>query len=118
MAPDNMVYDNSARTYIRRSAFDPLFLKPDVSRHLSQLRSIADGILDQTVAWIGQSLSYDAVSTPVRNVDAKNLRSVSPRSGGSRQSGASANHFHGCRRVRRANAGPGLRVDNGRLKHD
>lgn len=76
MAPNNMVYDKSARTYIRRSAFDALFLKPDASRYLSQLRSVADGILDRADAWIGQSPSYDSAPTPVRGLNAKTLRSV------------------------------------------
>ena len=76
MAPDNMVYDKSARTYIRGAAFDPLFLKPDASCYLSQLRSVDDGILDRAEAWIGQFPSYDAAQTPVRGVNAKTLRSV------------------------------------------
>ena len=76
MAPDNMLYNKSARTYVRGPQFEPLFLKPDASRYLSQLRSVADGILDQTDAWIGQFPSYDAAPTPVRGVNAKTLRSV------------------------------------------
>jgi hypothetical protein len=76
MAPDNMIYDKSARTYIRGSKFDALFLKPDASRYLSQLRSVADGILDRADAWIGQFPAYDAAPTPVRGVNAKTLRSV------------------------------------------
>jgi hypothetical protein len=76
MAPDNMTYDKSARTYIRGSKFAPLFLKPDASRYLSQLRSVADGILDRADAWIGQFPPYDAAPTPVRGVNAKTLRSV------------------------------------------
>lgn len=76
MAPENMVYDKSARTYIRGSQFEPLFLKPDASRYLSQLRSVADGILDRADAWIGQFPCYDAAPTPVRGVNAKTLRSV------------------------------------------
>ena len=76
LAPNNMTYDKSARTYTRGTAFDPLFLKPDASRYLSQLRSVADGILDSSDAWIGQPPSYDAAPTPVRGVDAKTLRSV------------------------------------------
>ncbi len=76
MAPDNMAYDKSARTYIRGNNFAPLFLKPDASRYLSQLRSVADGILDRADAWIGQFPSYDAAPTPVRGVNAKTLRSV------------------------------------------
>ena len=76
MAPDNMVYDKSARTYIRGGNFDPLFLKPDASRYLSQLRSVADGILDRADAWIGQFPAYDAAPTPARGVNAKTLRSM------------------------------------------
>ena len=76
MVPDNMVYDKSARTYIRGTEFDPLFLNPDASRYLSQLRSVADGILDRAESWIGQFPSYDAAPTPVRGVNAKTLRSV------------------------------------------
>lgn len=76
MAPDNMTYDKSARTYIRGTAFQSLFLKPDSSRYLSQLRSVADGILDRDEAWMGQFPSYDAAPTPARGVNAKTLRSV------------------------------------------
>ena len=71
MAPDNMTYDKSARTYIRGSEFDSLFLKPDASRYLSQLRSVADGILNPSDAWIGLLPAYDAAPTPVRGVNAK-----------------------------------------------
>jgi hypothetical protein len=76
MAPDNMLYDKSARTYVRGANFEPRFLAPDASRYLSQLRSVADGILDRADAWIGQFPSYDSAPTPVRGVDAKTLRSV------------------------------------------
>jgi len=76
MAPDNMVYDKSARAYIRGSGFQPLFLKPDSSRYLSQLRNVADGILDRAESWIGQFPSYDAAPTPARGVNAETLRSV------------------------------------------
>lgn len=76
MAPNNMAYDKSARTYVRCAAFTPLFLKPDAGRYLSQLRSVADGILDGADAWIGQFPPYDSTPTPVRSVNAKTLRSV------------------------------------------
>ncbi len=76
MAPENMQYDKSARTYVRGAAFAPLYLKPDARRYLAQLRSVADGILDRAEALIGQFPPYDAAPTPVRGVDAKTLRSV------------------------------------------
>ncbi len=76
MAPDNMVYDKSARTDIRGSGFQPPFLKPAASRCLSRLRNAAAGILDRAEAWIGQFPSCDAAPTPVRGVNARTPRSV------------------------------------------
>ena len=75
-APDNMVYDKSARTYVRAPGFSPRFLKPDASRYLAQLRSVADGILDREDSWIAGLPPYAASPTPVRGVDPVTLRSV------------------------------------------
>ena len=76
LAPGNMAYDKSARTYVRTPDFGARFLEPDASRYLSQLRSVGDGILDSSNAWIGQFPAYDATPTPARGVDAKKLRTV------------------------------------------
>jgi len=76
MAPQNMHYDKRARAYVRGAEFAPQFLKPNASRYLAQLRSVADGILDRTDAWIGEFPPYDAAPTPVRGINAKTLRSV------------------------------------------
>ena len=75
-APDNMVYDKSARTYVRGSGFKPHFLEPDASRYLAQLRSVADGILDREDSWIADLPPYAAAPTPVRGVNPVTLRSV------------------------------------------
>ena len=76
MAPGNMVYDKSARTYVRGDCFEPLFLKPDPASYLSQLRSISDGIVTQEETWIGQLPPFDTVPSPVRGIDAHTLRRV------------------------------------------
>ncbi|MFQ5534957.1 MAG: WYL domain-containing protein [Sphingomonadales bacterium] len=76
VAPGNLIYDKSARTYLRGPEFEPVFLKPDASRYLSQIRSMAEGILDADDSWIGLVPEYDAAPTPVRGVDAKKLRIV------------------------------------------
>ena len=68
-APDNMVYDKSARTYVRGPDYAAQFLKPDASRYLAQLRSLADGIMDSDDTWIAELPSYDAAPTPARGVD-------------------------------------------------
>lgn len=75
-APDNMVYDKSARTYVRGSDYVAQFLKPDASRYLAQLRSLADGIMDSDDIWIAELPSYDAAPTPARGVNPVTLRSV------------------------------------------
>jgi predicted DNA-binding transcriptional regulator YafY len=75
-APDNMVYDKSARTYVRGPGFKPQFLEPDASRYLAQLRSVADGILDREDSWIADLPPYESAPTPVRGVNPVTLRSV------------------------------------------
>lgn len=75
-APDNMVYDKSARTYVRGSEFKPQFLEPDASRYLAELRSVADGILDREDSWIADLPPFAAAPTPVRSVNPTTLRSV------------------------------------------
>ncbi len=75
-APDNMVYDKSARTYVRGPEYAAHFLKPDANRYLTQLRSLADGIMDGDDTWIAELPSYDAAPTPARGVKPVILRSV------------------------------------------
>ncbi|EEX13316.1 transcriptional regulator [Citreicella sp. SE45] len=75
-APDNMVYDKSARTYVRGSDFKAQFLQPDASRYLAQLRSLADGILDREDSWIANLPPYASAPTPVRGVNPVTLRLV------------------------------------------
>lgn len=75
-APNNAIYDKSAKRYVASNRFQPCFLKPDPAAYLNQLRSVFEGIIDRSHAWIGQCPSYDAAPTPVRGVNAGILRSV------------------------------------------
>ena len=75
-SPDNMVYDKSARTYVRGAEFKPVFLEPDASRYLTQLRSVADQILSREDAWIADLPPYASTPIPVRGVNPVTLRSV------------------------------------------
>lgn len=75
-APNNAIYDKSAKRYVAGDQFQPRFLKPNPAEYLNQLRSVSDGILERSHAWIGEFPSYDAAPTPVRGVNAEILRSV------------------------------------------
>lgn len=76
LAPHNMDYDRSLRTYVRQPGFKPVFDKLDAGRYLAQLRSVADGILDQDDCWIAGLPAYDSAPTPARGVAPATLRSV------------------------------------------
>jgi hypothetical protein len=75
-APHNAIYDKSAKRYVASEHFEPQFMKPDPDRYLNQLRSVSDGILDRSHAWIGQFPAFDAVPSPVRGVKAETLRAI------------------------------------------
>lgn len=76
LAPDNMIYDKSGKTYVRSSAFKPLFLKPDATQFLSQVRSVAEGIITPEESWIGNLPAFDATPAPARGIDPVVLRSI------------------------------------------
>jgi hypothetical protein len=76
LAPDNMVYDKSARTYVRGPDFDCKFRPPDAAHYLSQLRLVADDVLEREDCWIPDLPPYASAPTPVRGIDPVTLRSV------------------------------------------
>ena len=76
LAPDNIRYDRSEKRYLASGLFKPLFLKPDASRYLMQLRSIADGVLAPEESWLAQVPSFDTLPMPRRNIDPGILRPV------------------------------------------
>lgn len=76
LAPENMEYDKSAKTYVRKSGFEAQFLEPNASRYLSQLRSLSEGIIDTSDSWIGAVPEYDAAPTPARGVNEITLRTI------------------------------------------
>lgn len=76
LAEANMVYDKSARTYVRSSSFSPVFHQPDAAQYLSQLRSLSDGIISADDSWIGGLPSFACALTPARGVSPKILRAI------------------------------------------
>jgi len=76
LAPDNMVYDKSARTYVRGPDFDCKFRPPDAAHYLAQIRLVADDVLEREECWIPDLPPYASAPTPVRGIDPVTLRSV------------------------------------------
>lgn len=75
-APNNAVYDKSAKRYVASDQFEPHFLKPDPDGYLSRLRSVAEGLIDLSESWITQVPDTDIALTPRRDIDAAVLRTL------------------------------------------
>jgi hypothetical protein len=75
-APQNAIYDKSAKRYVASPQFSPIFLKPDPDSYLSRLRSLAEGLTDAGDSWIANPPQTDIALTPRREVDPVVLRAI------------------------------------------
>lgn len=76
LAPDNLVYDASAKRYVAAEIFKPLFLSPNPDRYLAQLRAKAEGLIRLEETWIGAAPEAEAMPVPSRRVDATLFREL------------------------------------------
>lgn len=74
IAPDNLVYDKSDKTYRAGARFAPRFLHPDTDEVLSRLRLTAEGVAEDHPL-IG-SLSLGLAPAPARPVEPETLRVI------------------------------------------
>jgi predicted DNA-binding transcriptional regulator YafY len=74
LAPDNLIYDKSAKTYRGGPDFAPRFLNPDTAEVLSRLRLTAEGVAGDHPL-IG-ALSLGLAPAPARPVDPETLRVI------------------------------------------
>ncbi|SPL62483.1 WYL domain-containing protein [Ochrobactrum soli] len=75
-APQNAVYDKSARRYVAGPEFQPVFLDPDPDAYLMRLRSMAEGFAEPGSNWLSTPPDMDIALTLHRKVDTEVLRSV------------------------------------------
>lgn len=75
-APQNAVYDKSAKRYVASPEFSPIFLKPDPDGYLSRLRSLGEGLTSPGESWIANPPQTDIALTPRREVDAGVLQAI------------------------------------------
>lgn len=75
-APQNALYDKSAKRYVASPQFSPIFLKPDPDGYLSRLRSLAEGLTERSESWIAHPPQTDIALTPRREVEAGVLEAI------------------------------------------
>lgn len=73
-APDNAIYDKSAKRYVAGDRFEPRFLNPDPNNYLSRLRSVSEGLVDAGDSWMSRMPAVDIALTPRRDVSPSALR--------------------------------------------
>jgi len=76
LAPNNLHYDKSQKTYVATENFQPVVTQPTARQYLAQLRSLADGVLRQQETWLGWVPSFFVVPLVRRRLDADKLRSI------------------------------------------
>jgi hypothetical protein len=76
LAPDNLVYDKSRKTYVAGGDFKPAFDPPDADRYLAELRLLGDGIIAPGEGDLGELPPYAVALTPRRAVPTNVLRAA------------------------------------------
>lgn len=76
LAPDNLVYDGTDKTYRSSSVFEPKFLDPNPETYLSPLLAMRAGILEPVVSWLRTIPSFHVSPTPARGIRTDVLRAM------------------------------------------
>ncbi len=76
IAPGNLLYDKSVKTYVAAPAFAPRFDPPDADRYLAELRLLGDDIIAPGEGDLGELPPYAVALTPRRKVPAPVLRAA------------------------------------------
>lgn len=74
LAPGNMEYDRSTKTYVRSGKFKPRLLDPSASDYLNELRLVTEGLSE--ASWIGEKPPVGLLPVHTRFIDSKRLRDV------------------------------------------
>lgn len=69
LAPNNMEYDKSLKTYKATSNFQPAINNDDAHSYLSELLGLSVGTLDSSASFIGWQPPHDLVHYPTRPIE-------------------------------------------------
>lgn len=75
-APDNLRYDTAEKSYLRASAFSPIYLDLSADTYLGALMAMSAGVLHPAAAWLHTIPAFHVTPTPARGVRPEILRDV------------------------------------------
>lgn len=76
LAPGNLSYDRSSRTYVAAEEFRPLFPRSSARRYLAELLATKTGLLEVAASFIGSAPEVDAAPSPWRSVDEHTVEAI------------------------------------------
>jgi predicted DNA-binding transcriptional regulator YafY len=76
IAPDNLVYDGTDKTYRCGPSFTPKFLELSAENYLAPLLSMRAGSLDPAASWLRVIPTFHVAPTPARGVSPDILRAL------------------------------------------
>jgi predicted DNA-binding transcriptional regulator YafY len=76
LAPQNLSYDHSSRTYLVAEGFHPISAESNPKRYLDELLALESGILETTDSFIGWRPPVGVTTHPYRSVDARTLAAL------------------------------------------
>ncbi len=68
LAPGNLVYDQSSRTYVATETFKPLFDRSNSRRYLTELWATRSGLMDPRTSFIGEGVPVHFAPAPERSI--------------------------------------------------
>lgn len=68
LAPDNLTYDRSSKTYVATSQFCALYQRSSAQRYLAELLATKKGIIEPTTSFIGSFPEVDWAPSPWRTI--------------------------------------------------
>ncbi|MFE8048811.1 WYL domain-containing protein [Brenneria goodwinii] len=76
IAPDNLVYDRSAKTYTAAPNFSPIYPQSSAQRYLEELLATETGILEPDASFIGSAPEIDWAHYPSRALNEQTVETI------------------------------------------
>lgn len=76
MAPDNLAYDPSSKSYHSKDSFRPVFTQSSAGRYLAELLATKAGLLERGGSFIGAGVEVDLAPAPGRAIDEETVVAV------------------------------------------
>ena len=76
LAPSNLTYDRSSKTYTAAPSFRPLYQRSSAQHYLAELLATKMGVIEPAASFIGSALEADWAPSPWRTINEQTVEAV------------------------------------------